>query len=46
MSAYNEMLVPVDWVVTVVEPHEQVLKSYTERVGIEPAEPAVEPEVV
>ena len=46
LSADNEMLVPVDWVVTVVEPHEQVLKSYTERVGIEPAEPAVEPEVV
>ena len=35
LSADNEVVVPMDWVVTVVEPHEQVLKSYTERVGID-----------
>ena len=45
MSAENEIIVPMDWVVTVVEPHEQVLKSYTERVGVD-AEPPVDPEVL
>ena len=45
LSAENEIIVPMDWVVTVVEPHEQVLKSYTERVGVD-AEPPVDPEVV
>lgn len=34
LSAETEMIIPVDWVVTVVEPHEQVLKSYTEKIGV------------
>ena len=34
LSADTEMVVDVDWVVTVVEPHEQVLKSYTEKIGV------------
>ena len=45
LSAENEVIVPMDWVVTVVEPHEQVLKSYTERIGVEPEAP-INPEVV
>ena len=47
LSAENEVIVPMDWVVTVVEPHEQVLNSYTERIGVEPEpEAPVNPEVV
>tara|TARA_B100001996_G_scaffold248812_1_gene192840 strand:+ start:189 stop:548 length:360 start_codon:yes stop_codon:yes gene_type:complete len=46
LSADNEIIVPMDWVVTVVEPHEQVMKSYTERVGVDTEAPAVDPEVV
>lgn len=47
LSAENEVIVPMDWVVTVVEPHEQVLKSYTERIGVEPEpEAPINPEVV
>lgn len=33
LSIDDDVLVPLDWVVTVVEPHEQVVETYTQKVG-------------
>tara|TARA_B100001996_G_scaffold15247_1_gene12667 strand:+ start:135 stop:542 length:408 start_codon:yes stop_codon:yes gene_type:complete len=46
LSADNEVIVPMDWVVTVVNPHEQVLQSYTERVGIDGDITEAEPKTI
>lgn len=33
LSIDEDVLVPIDWVVTVVEAHEQVVETYTDKVG-------------